>query len=184
MRYTTIIDISEYPDIWTSSSCRVLYLYLVLKSGWRDDDRDMLHCSIRQLSLATGLSKSAVEHAIRKLGKAGLLSKKDGAWIVTKWVLQGPVTSRAKTKQQQAVKDQEAAVQEERDRQARQLEIERQRNAALAQQGKNGWMVYYEQLVEKAAHGDQEAARKVSADRERYERLKANFENKTKRKDV
>ena len=94
MRYTTIIDITEYPAIWSSASCRTLYLHLVLKSGWHDDDRDMLRASIRQLSSATGLTKSAVEHAIRQLSKAGLLAKKEGAWMVKKWTVVLPPTPR------------------------------------------------------------------------------------------
>jgi len=175
MRYTTIIDITEYPVIWSSYSCRALYLYLVLKSGWHDDDRDMIRASIRQLALATGLTKSAVEHAIRQLTKAGLLAKKEGAWMVTKWVLQGPVTARAKTRQQQADMDAAALLQQERDRQAKQLDLDRRKKEELARQGKNGWMVYYEQCVEKAAHGDLQAAQIVERDKDRYNKLAAQF---------
>lgn len=176
MRYTTIIDITEYPGIWSSSSCRELYLYLVLKSGWHDEDRDMLRASIRHLSAATGLTKSAVEHAIRQLTKAGLLTKKDDAWLVTKWVLQGPVTARAKTRQQQADRDAASLLQQERDRQSKQLDLDRQKKEELARQGKNGWMVYYEQCVEKAAHGDLQAAQIVERDKDRYNKLAAQFQ--------
>lgn len=102
MRYTTIIDITEYPGIWGSASCRDLYLYLVLKSGWHDDDRDMLRASIRQLSAATGLTKSAVEHAIRQLTKAGLLAKDGQAYRVTKWTLQPKPSPRPRQDQQRA----------------------------------------------------------------------------------
>lgn len=100
MRYTTIIDITEYPGIWASASCRALYLYLVLKSGWHDDDRDMIRSSIRQLAMATGLTKSATEHAIRQLIKAGLLDKVGQAYRVTKWTLQPKPSPRPRQDQQ------------------------------------------------------------------------------------
>lgn len=102
MRYTTIIDITEFAGVWASSSCRELYLYMVLKSGWHDDDRDMIRSSIRQLSAATGLTKSAVEHAIRQLSKAGLLAKEGQAFRVTKWTLQPKPSPRPRQDQQRA----------------------------------------------------------------------------------
>lgn len=102
MRYTTIIDITEFAGVWASASCRELYLYLVLKSGWHDDDRDMIRASIRQLSAATGLTKSAVEHAIRQLTKAGLLAKEGQAYRVTKWTLQPKPSPRPRQDQQRA----------------------------------------------------------------------------------
>lgn len=102
MRYTTIIDITEFPAIWSSASCRTLYLHLVLKSGWHDDDRDIIRSSIRQLSANTGLTKSAVEHAIRQLTKAGLLDKVGQAYRVTKWTLQPKPSPRPRQDQQRA----------------------------------------------------------------------------------
>lgn len=87
MRYTTIIDITEISAVWKSASCRMLYLYLCLKSGYHDDDRDMITVSVRKLAIATGLTKSATEHAIRTLMKAGLLSRNNDAWIVKKWTV-------------------------------------------------------------------------------------------------
>lgn len=102
MRYTTIIDITEFSGVWASSSCRELYLYMVLKSGWHDDDRDMIRASIRQLSAATGLTKSAVEHAIRQLTKAGLLAREGQAYRVTKWTLQPKPSPRPRQDQQRA----------------------------------------------------------------------------------
>lgn len=102
MRYTTIIDITEFPAIWSSASCRTLYLHLVLKSGWHDDDRDMIRSSIRQLSANTGLTKSAVEHAIRQLTKAGLVEKAGQAFRVTKWTLQPKPSPRPRQDQQRA----------------------------------------------------------------------------------
>lgn len=102
MRYTTIIDITELPDVWSSASCRELYLFLVLKSGWHDDDRDVIHSSIRNLAIMTGLTKSAVEHALRKLGKAGLVSRDGDAFRVTKWTLQPKPSPRPRQNQARA----------------------------------------------------------------------------------
>lgn len=103
MRYTTIIDITEFAGVWASASCRELYLYMVLKSGWHDDDRDMIRASIRQMSAATGLTKSAVEHAIRQLTKAGLLAREGQAYRVTKWTLQPKPSPRPRQDQQRSV---------------------------------------------------------------------------------
>ena len=71
MRYTTIIDIRDFPELYRNQNLRLLYLHLVLKSGYHDDDRDQVHTSIRRLGYETGLTVSAVRHGLAMLKKFG-----------------------------------------------------------------------------------------------------------------
>ena len=118
MRYTTIIDITEQPEIYRNQKIRLLYLHLVLKSGFHDDDRDVCRKSIRSLAMETGLTVSSVRHALRQLKAFGLLKVQGDALVVTKFVLETPISKRARTKKEQS--DQEMAS--ARNRQQRQLE--------------------------------------------------------------
>lgn len=75
MRYTTLIDISEYPQLYRSSSVRLVYLHLVLKSGFHDDDRDLCAVSIRRLANDCGLTVAATRHALGLLEKAAMITR-------------------------------------------------------------------------------------------------------------
>lgn len=106
MRYTTIIDIRDFPSIWKSDSCRMLYLYACLACGFEDYNRDELRESIRKLAEHTGLTVSATRHALAQLAKARLIVKTTKGYKVAKW-LQSPTISprelnKRQTKQQQA----------------------------------------------------------------------------------
>lgn len=96
MRYTTIIDISENRELYRNHNARLLYLHLVLKSGYHDDDRDQVRLSIRSMAYDSGLSVSAVRHALKVLEKNGLLSKRQGRLYVTKFVVEKTITKRAR----------------------------------------------------------------------------------------
>ena len=74
MRYTTIIDISEIQPIYRNVNARLVYLHLVLKSGYHDNDRDLVSISLRRIAAEVGLTLSATRHAISQLEKAQLLS--------------------------------------------------------------------------------------------------------------
>lgn len=88
MRYTTLIDISELPDVYRNKNVRLLYMHMVLKSGYHDQDRDVLAMSIRRLASDTGLTLSATRFALAQLEQAGLLKKEQGNWRVKKWIIQ------------------------------------------------------------------------------------------------
>lgn len=94
MRYTTLIDISEVPEVYGNMNARLLYLHMVLKSGYHDDDRDTLRASFRQLAAAVGLTLSATRHALRILGASGLIQKEGEVWRVKKWIALSPPTPR------------------------------------------------------------------------------------------
>ena len=113
MRYTTVIDITDYRQVYKSVNCRLVYLHLALKSGYHDDDRDIVDVSIRTLAMRVGITVSAARHALAMLEKSGLLTRRGGVMIVKKWCEQKPVTKRQSTQQPT---DRQAAMAEERRR--------------------------------------------------------------------
>lgn len=168
MRYTTIIDISEIPAVWTCESARRLYLYLVLKSGYHDDDRDQIRTSFRAVAARAGLSESAARHAVKVLETAGLLRRAAGTWTVTKWVMTQEITARAKTVRQ--AKDREIAAERERQQRATEL-ANRKRSQDEADQD---LMTTYERFMAQQAAGEHSviAANYLAQNKARYEALK------------
>lgn len=158
MRYTTIIDILEYPTIRRSSNAMLLYMYMALRAGWHDADRDLLDESIRQLASHAGLTISATRHALGLLQRAGLLARTGSVWRVVKWVPEQSVTSRPKTARQQQAIEREAERIRLREQQEREAAIERQRRQQMQAQGTSDYENYLNNLRERAAAGDQEAA--------------------------
>lgn len=88
MRYTTVIDISEIPAIYRNRNARLLYIHMAMKAGYHDYDRDLLTISIRSLASQTGLTVSAVRHALLQLEAHQLLTRDGLAWRVKKFVLE------------------------------------------------------------------------------------------------
>ena len=169
MRYTTIIDISEFPSLYRNHNVRLVYLHMALKCGYHDDDKDLLDVSIRQLSYSVGLTVSATRHALGLLQRAGLLEKVGAVWMVKKWQPSITITPRAKVRVSQ--KDLDAA--QDRRRNEQRLDDERtksrqEREHNLAQ-GKTSFMVWYEGLQKKAAEGDIEALETVKRHRANYD---------------
>lgn len=175
MRYTTIIDISEMPTIYGNINARLVYLHLVLKSGYHDDDRDMIAISIRRIAADLNLSLSAVRHAIGQLERAHLLQRQGPIWCVKKWIVEQKITSRPKTQRQQKQIEIAAERQRQQEQRERDALIEQQRRAMLAAQGKSEFLVFYERLQKKAAAGDLEAAESVKKWRKLYDMEIANL---------
>ena len=98
MRYTTIIDITEIPDVYRNQNARLIYLHIALKAGYHDEDRDVLKTSIRTIAWTVGLTVSATRHALAVLERAGLLKRTGSGWIVTKWIQATDPTPRPKKK--------------------------------------------------------------------------------------
>ena len=145
MRYTTIIDITEIPEVWRNQNIRNLYLYMVLRSGYHDDDRDILRKSVRNLASDTGLTVSAVRHGLQVLQRHGLLvPAAESIYKVTKFVLETKPTKRARTAEQQQNQErarERAIANEERERRQEQERAAYDRSAALA-------------AIERLKHGD------------------------------
>lgn len=168
MRYTTIIDISEYPTLYRSDAVRLVYLHLVLKAGYHDSDRDLCGLSLRRIVQETGLTLSSVRCAIKRLMAAQLLERQGTLWKVKKYLLDQPITPRAKTeaqaKRRQAEDIQEQINQEHR----REIALQDERRKRLRQQGKTSFMVFYEDQQAKAAKGDPQAAEFIKNNEETY----------------
>lgn len=116
MRYTTIIDISQTPDLYRSESVRLLYLHLCMRCGYHDDDKGLIRQSIRAMASDTGLTISAVRHAMRVLEKWSLLKRHRGKLFVRNWCDEQPITTpakRARKSRQQQQLETAAAIQRE-----------------------------------------------------------------------
>lgn len=85
------------PDLYRNLNTRAVYLHLVLKSGYHDEDRDKSKLSIRRLAAETGLTVSAVRNAFQQLEKAAMIERSsDGTTTVRKWILEPKPTARTK----------------------------------------------------------------------------------------
>lgn len=98
MRYTTIIDIRPMGIAYRSVAVRLVYLHLVLVSGYHDNDRDIWRISIRNLAAETGLTVSATRHALKVLEKWDMIRRIKGVWYVRKWVPMQAITPRKEPK--------------------------------------------------------------------------------------
>lgn len=154
MRYTTIIDLSEYPSLYRNQTVRLVYLHLCLRSGYHDNDRDLITISIRRLAMDVGITIAAARHALHQLETFGLIRRDGTIWKVTKFVVEAEITPRAKSRKQQAAQ----AAREIEDKERAQAEAQRarqeQETAKLWQQGKTSFMVYYEEQMKQAQQGD------------------------------
>lgn len=184
MRYTTIIDVSEMPAIYRSTSARLVYLHLCLRAGYHDIDRDLADCSIRKLAADTGLSISATRHALRQLEAARLISRQGTLWFVRKWLEEQPISTRARTQRQQKQAEKEAEAAAAREARERQAAVELARRKTLEQQGKTNFMLYYEDQMRRAEAGDQEAAAIVRKNRQTYEAHAETLRNKLKQQEL
>lgn len=168
MRYTTIIDIAEYPVLYRNVNARLLYLHLVLKAGYHDDDRDIVQISLRQLSYEVGLSLSAVRHALKILATMSFIRQEHGLIIVKKWVEQRPITKRSATKKEEQARQ---AAQEREQQQAdhdKQRAAEERKRAELEARGLSPFIVFYEAKVQEYQRGDIEVLTSLKRNREMY----------------
>lgn len=170
MRYTTIIDITAAPHLYKNVNVRLVYLHLVLKSGYHDHDRDIVHTSFRQLSADVGITLSACRHAVSLLERYQMLKRQGDYWYIRKFIEQPVITPRAKTKRQKTTEHQVQArveADEAREREAERLRQERER---LRSQGSNPWLEYYKARKTAAAAGELDAIDYCERYRAEYER--------------
>lgn len=178
MRYTTIIDITEIPSIYKNQAARMIYLHLVLKSGYHDQDRDLIQVSIRSLARDTGLTIAAVRHALQQLEKFQLIARR-GTWTkVRKFIVEQPITKRASTKKLEDTKKFQEIREAESAARAAEREKYEKEQLKLAKQGKNSFMIYYEELLKRAEAGDLQAAADVRANEKAYNEMKVEMEKK------
>lgn len=169
MRYTTIIDITDMPVIYRNVNARLVYLHLVLKSGYHDYDRDIVSLSFRRLSVDTGLSLSAIRHAISQLQKANLLTRQGNIWVVKKWIIEQKISTRARTARQQKQIEIEAERRREQEKREQEALIHKAQREKLEAEGKTPFMAFFERQQKLAAAGDPEAAESVRRNQKYYD---------------
>ena len=172
MRYTTIIDIREFPQIYRNDKAKLVYLHLVLISGYHDEDRDQTPISIRQICYDTGLSLSAVRHSLKVLISAGLLSRSGINWTVKKFVLDKPISPRIRSEKKRS-----AAENLERERiiKEEQCQREKEENRKYQEEikaGKNPLKEMVKDLMKRAQNGDEEAAENLKRYKAIVEQIK------------
>ena len=162
MRYTTIVDISEFPTIYRNTNARLVYLHLVLKSGYHDNDRDLVALSLRRIAAEVGLTLSATRHAISQLEKAQLLNRQGPVWFVKKFVFEKSITPRAKSEKklkEAEIRERERVIKEEQELREKE-EIRKVKEMKKA--GRNPLFEMVKELMRKAENGDLEAAESLT----------------------
>lgn len=183
MRYTTIIDLTEWPALYRNHNVRLIYLHMCLQCGYHDEDRDIMNTSVRRLAADVGVSVSAVRHALHMLETAKLIERMGTTWVVKKWIPATPISQR--TSQKLSKTDAEAVAERQRiERKREQEQAAREReNAILEQKGKTNFMLWYEEQEKKAAAGDIDAKSTIEKNRKVYDMHKAmQQQNQTKKK--
>ena len=94
MRYTTILDLRDWPALYKNHNVRLIYLHLVLSAGYHDDNRDLCRISLRRLEADSGLTLSAVRHALQVLEKNRLIKRTQQGIMVAKWLKEPTITPR------------------------------------------------------------------------------------------
>lgn len=175
MRYTTVIDVTEIPDIWRNPNVTRLYFYMAMRCGYHDDDRDQLRISIRNLSYSAGLTLSACRHALKVLQKFGLVSPMGEYYLVKKFLLDQKISTRAKTIKQQ--QDEFIAADREQQQQAldRRLAEERRSRNRSQDQLDAEFLQQYQEYQKEPNTTMRKAFLKQG--KERYEKLIGNKRN-------
>lgn len=137
MRYTTLIDLRDYPGLYRNHNVRLVYMHLVLVAGYHDVNRDIVSASLRTMAADIGVSMSALRHALTVLSKAKLIQRRQGRLFVAKWLPEQRVTKRRGT---QLDAKTQAAVNE----------VYQAMAAPPKEKGPTG----YEQIVQMAKAGD------------------------------
>lgn len=172
MRYTTIIDIREFPQIYRNDKAKLVYLHLVLISGYHDEDRDQTPISIRQICYDTGLSLSAVRHSLKVLISAGLLTRSGIIWTVKKFVLDKPISPRIRSEKKRSAAEnleRERIIKEEQNQREKE---EKRKYQEEIKAGKNPLKEMVKDLMKRAQNGDEEAAENLKRYKPIVEQIK------------
>lgn len=86
MRYTTIIDITQIPNVYRNKHARDLYMYLALKCGYEAHDRDLIRVSIRHIAGTLDMTIKAARHALSVLEQHHLIKREGDLWRVRKYI--------------------------------------------------------------------------------------------------
>lgn len=67
MRYTTLIDISEFPSLYENPKIRLVYLHLALKAGHQPYNKGFYITTYTRLSNEIGVTVASIRWAFAKL---------------------------------------------------------------------------------------------------------------------
>lgn len=157
MRYTTIIDITEMPGVWRNKNAAHLYLFLALRSGYHDKDRDIITISIRDIAWQLHISVAAVRHALGLLRALGLIEPiARSQYKVTKWVDTQEV-SRRRTKREREMAHADAIRRKEQEEREAQTDAVKK----AYQQAETPYHKRLKRLKALAEQGDEYAIRQL-----------------------
>lgn len=159
MRYTTILDLTEFPTLYRNHAIRLVYFHLCCRSGYHDNDRDLIQISVRSVAKDVGITIAAARHALHQLESFALISREGTMWKVKKFIVEQPITARAKTARAARSAEIKKTEIEESERREAQRKAEEKERIKLAKQGKTSFMLYYEQRLAEAQQGNVEAQR-------------------------
>lgn len=159
MRYTTILDLTDFPTLYKNQTIRLVYFHLCCRSGYHDNDRDLIQISVRSVAREVGITIAAARHALHQLETFALISREGTVWRVKKFVVEQPITARAKTARAARAAEIKKTEIEESERREAQRQAEEKERIKLAKQGKTSFMLYYEQKLMEAQQGNVEAQR-------------------------
>lgn len=86
MRYTTIIDITQIPNVYRNKHARDLYLYMVLKCGYEAHDRDLIRVSLRHIAGTLDMTIKAARYALSVLESNHMIMRQGDLWRVRKYI--------------------------------------------------------------------------------------------------
>lgn len=158
MRYTTIIDIRDFPEVYSNKNAVLLYLHLCLRAGYHAEDRDIVRIPVRRLAAELGITYSAVRHSLAVLVKHRLLEIMPNSVLkVCKFVVPTEIPQRSsarKTIEQERFEEQMRLDREEQ----KKRQDERKKRDEM-QLGPLSFLIYLDQ---KAAGGDQKAKKEAA----------------------
>lgn len=167
MRYTTAIDLRDFDDVYRNKNAVLLYFHMCLSAGYHADDRDVLHMSLRRLSVDAGITLSACRNALALLCRHSLLEVlPDGGYRVVKWCSPLPIPKRELVHQDAAP---HVETQDERD--ARLMDDTERRFRAQLDGTPETHEILMLFLYDKAKRGDSHAKEEADAIRQELEKV-------------
>lgn len=165
MRYTTIIDITDIPQVYNNINATRVYLHLCLTCGYTADDMDTLRISYRQLSAHLNMTLSAVRYSLSLLLRYHLITIEDNIITVRKYLPKAEYKDRPKTQQEFKDSQYRKKVKEEFEqsmKEAKNFEAEEEQEQQRRQQQVEAFRQHYRAMKERADKGDLEAQQYIN----------------------
>lgn len=165
MRYTTIIDITDIPQVYNNINATRVYLHLCLTCGFTADDMDTIRISYRQLAAQLSMTLAAVRHSLSLLIRYHLITIEDNIISVRKYLPKAEYKDRPKT--QQAFKDEQFRKKVKADfeksiEEAKNFEEEQKIENQRRKQQREAFCQHYKAMKERADKGDLEAQQYIN----------------------